>query len=167
MAHGQPTCSLSRFLLALPLTIPGSGLLALPLPAFAALAPGVLRGRAGGKKPPWRVLGVVTGSVASMALVMCEVFWQFDPIVFLAMPWIWLQYLPGAAVGGLVGWVAGRLLASPARPAWYGPARVLDDGRVLRSHPARWNRPLRRARPSIEKEVMTLLAILSRSPLES
>jgi hypothetical protein len=116
MAHGTPTWPISWFLRALPLLLPVGLLLAAPLIVVGALYTPLL-----GQRPAtspasvgataWVVGGLVVGTVGSMAIAFTEVFWVFDPMVFLGMPFIWATYAPGAALGGVAGWATGRALA--------------------------------------------------------
>ncbi len=122
MALGQPTWPLRWLIRALPMLVPATVLLALPLIALAVLAQRLvmkpsLLGLGSRAARSWLIAGVVVGSVASMTLVFSEVFWQFDPIIILAMPRIWQQYAPGAVLGGIAGWLAGRYLGSPKQSA--------------------------------------------------
>lgn len=113
MHRGAPTWPLVWFMHALPMLVPVALLLALPLIVFAILARRLvlpkaclgLQTRAGRS---WLVGGVVAGTVFNMVLVFTELFWIFDPIVFLAMPWIWLSYAPGALAGAVAGWLIGH-----------------------------------------------------------
>jgi len=120
MAKGKPTWPALWILRALPLLVPATILLALPLIVFAVLAQRFVMNRpflglASRDARSWLVAGVVVGSVANMTLVFSEVFWQFDPIVILLTPLVWKDYAPGAVLGAVAGWVAGRLLDSPPR----------------------------------------------------
>ena len=115
MAHGQPTWPLAWFLRALPVLVPIAVLLALPPVVLALLARLILLRRAeldarSHRVREWLIAGGFVGSVVSMALAFTELFWDFDPVVFLMMPLIWLQYLPGATLGVLAGWLGGRYL---------------------------------------------------------
>lgn len=121
MVEGQSTWPVAWFLRELPILVPVAVLMAMPLMAYSLWARHALGGRPSLGLPSRAargccVAGVVVGSVASMALAFTELFWQFDPEVFLAMPMIWLQYLPGAVVGGLAGWMIGKLRGSATPP---------------------------------------------------
>jgi len=112
MHQGAPTWPFTWFLAALPMLLPVALLLALPLIVFGMLAqrfvlPKACFGLETRTGRSWLVGGVVAGTVFAMALVFTEIFWLFDPIVFLAMPWIWLAYAPGALVGAIAGWLLG------------------------------------------------------------
>jgi hypothetical protein len=122
MHQGQPTWPFVWFVQALPMLVPVALLLALPLILFGVLARRVLLPQPclalhGDAARGWFVAGVVIGTLIDMVLVFTEIFWLFDPIVFLAMPSIWLAYLPGAVAGAIVGWLLGQAASSPFSPA--------------------------------------------------
>lgn len=111
--QGAPTWPFAWFVHALPMLVPVALLLALPLIVVAVLArrlvlPKACLGLQTQAGRSWLVGGVIAGAIFNMVLVFTELFWNFDPIVFLAMPWIWLSYAPGALIGGLVGWLIGH-----------------------------------------------------------